>query len=274
MRSTLIGILRSNRALRALNPKAQVCYNVDMTSPAIKKLIKELSDRKGRAEHRMFLVEGEVSVLEFLGSGYSLHALVASTEFLKDHPAEVKPFFDKTSEAKKDEIEKLGTLSSNDKAIGIFLQKEVPAFSMKDEIVLALSDVNDPGNLGTIIRIADWYGIKKIVASKNTVDVYNSKVISATKGSFARVQVHYEDLNSFFESNSSVPVYGADLNGEDVHSFKFAPRAILLMGSESHGIHPELEKYITTYITIPRYGSAESLNVAVATAVVLDNWKR
>jgi TrmH family RNA methyltransferase len=240
----------------------------------MKKLIKELHDKKGRNEHKLFLVEGEVSVLEFLKSDYQLEALIASTEFLADHKSEVKHIAEKILEVKKTELEKLGTLSSNDKAIGIFHQKEIPAFSLGNEIVLALSDVNDPGNLGTILRIADWYGITKIVASKNTVDVYNPKVISATKGSFARVQVYYEDLNQFLENHQGIAVLGADLSGEDVHTYAFPDQGILLMGSESHGIHPSLEKYITQKITIPRYGHAESLNVGIATAIVLDNWKR
>ena len=240
----------------------------------MKKLIKELHDKKGRNEHKLFLVEGEVSVLEFLASDYKLEALIASSEFLQDHKSETQHIAEKIHEVKKTELEKLGTLSSNDKAIGIFHQKEIPAFSLENEIVLALSDVNDPGNLGTILRIADWYGIKKVVASKNTVDVYNSKVISATKGSFARVQVYYEDLNQFLENHQGVAVLGADLSGEDVHTYTFPNQGILLMGSESHGIHPNLEKYITQKITIPRYGQAESLNVGIATAIVLDNWKR
>jgi TrmH family RNA methyltransferase len=241
---------------------------------SVKKLVKELHDKKGRTEHGMFLVEGEVSVLEFLQSNYQLHSLIASGEFLADHGDAVSKVADNTFQVKKDEVEKLGTLSSNDKAIGIFYQKDVPSFEMENEIVLALSDVNDPGNLGTIIRIADWYGISKIVASKNTVDVYNPKVISATKGSFARVQVYYEDLGNFLEAHEGVPVLGADLSGENVHTFSFPDKGILLMGSESHGIHPDLKTYLTQTVTIPRHGHAESLNVGIATAVILDNWKR
>ncbi len=241
---------------------------------SIKKLIKELHDKKVRVAQRLFLVEGEVSVLEFLNSDYDLVAVAASSEFLADHPDVVKKFFGKVVELKKDEVEKLGTLSSNDKAIGVFQQKELPTFEMGDETVLALSDVNDPGNLGTILRIADWYGIKKIVASLNTVDVYNPKVVSATKGSFARVDVYYRDLAGFFKEREGVAVLGADLTGEDIHSFKFPKKGILLMGSESHGIHPDLKKYITQNVTIPRHGNAESLNVGIATAVILDNWKR
>lgn len=240
----------------------------------MKKLIKELHDRKGRNEHKLFLVEGEVSVLEFIESDYQLEVMYGSSEFFKDHSEVIRILGDKAIEVSKSEIEKMGTLSSNDQAIAVFHQKALPEFVMGEEIVLVLSDVNDPGNLGTIIRIADWYGIKKIIASPTTVDVYNSKVISATKGSFARVQVYYQDLEQFFENHSGVPVLGADLHGENVHTFSFPVKGILLMGSESHGIHPTLKQYITQNVTIPKYGDAESLNVGVATAVILDNWLR
>lgn len=241
---------------------------------SLKKLAKELHDRKARTERGLFLVEGEVSVLEFLDSDYELHGLLVTGEFLADHHEVTEKFSKKILEVKKDELSKLGTLSSNDKAIGIFNQKPEKPFSMQNETVLVLSDVNDPGNLGTIIRIADWYGISKIVASKNTVDVYNPKVISATKGSFGRVDVFYANLESFLQEHAGMPVFGADLEGENVHSFNFPKSGFLLMGSESHGIHPELSKRITQKITIPRYGNAESLNVAIATAIILDNWKK
>lgn len=241
---------------------------------SLKKLIKELHERKGRAEHGMFLVEGAVSVLEFLDSGYEIKALLVSPEFLSGHQERLAPFTSITYTLAPTELEKLGTLSSNDKAIAVVRMRSPEAFSIDTEVVLALSDVNDPGNLGTIIRICDWYGIKKIIASKNTVDVYNSKVVSATKGSFARVHVYYEDLHEIFKAHAPIPVLGADLDGEDVHTYSFPRRAFLLMGSESHGIHPDLVHYLTQKITIPRIGNAESLNVGVATAIILDNWMR
>lgn len=241
---------------------------------SLKKLVKELHDKKARAEHGMFLVEGEVSVLEFVGSDYEIEALLVSPKFLSSHQERLAPLAQKTHTVAASELEKLGTLSSNDQAIAVVRQKPTRLFSLGEEVVLALSDVNDPGNLGTIIRICDWYGIKKIVASKNTVDVYNSKVVSATKGSFARVQVYYEDLKQVFTAHPTVPVLGADLDGADVHTYAFPQQAFLLMGSESHGIHPDLVQYLTQKITIPRIGSAESLNVGVATAIILDNWMR
>lgn len=241
---------------------------------SLKKLVKELHDKKSRAEYGMFLVEGAVSVLEFLGSDYVIEALLVSPEFLSGHQERLAPFAAITTTLKPDELEKLGTLTSNDQAIAVVRQKSGEKFSMGQEVVLALSDVNDPGNLGTIIRICDWYGIKKIIASKNTVDVYNSKVVSATKGSFARVQVYYEDLKEIFSAHATVPVLGADLAGADVHTYTFPKQAFLLMGSESHGIHPDLAEHLTQKITIPRIGKAESLNVGVATAIILDNWMR
>jgi TrmH family RNA methyltransferase len=242
-----------------------------------KALIKELHDKKGRTEHQMFLVEGAVSVLDFLYSeeseGYQLHALFGTKEFIRNnHLGERASVY----EATPDEIEKMGTLKSNDQALAVFaMNPQTPfVFDNSDKIILALSDVNDPGNLGTIIRICDWYGIKKIVASKNTVDVYNPKVISATKGSFSRVQVFYEDLGELFTKYNTIPVFGADLQGENVHGYSFPDQAFLLMGSESHGIHPDLISRVTQKITIPKYGGAESLNVGVATAIILDNWMR
>lgn len=245
-----------------------------MDGKSVKKIIKELHDKKARTQYGLFLVEGEVSVLEFLDSPYQLQSLVVTGEFLLKHKNVLRPYLEKITEVKNDELKKLGTLTSNDQAIGVFTQKEKEVFHMEDEIVIVLSDVNDPGNLGTIIRIADWYGVTKIVASKNTVDVYNAKVVSATKGSFARVTVYYEDLVSFFTVHQGVPVIGADLNGKNVHDFSYPKKGFLLMGSESHGIHAELGGMVTEKITIPRYGNAESLNVGIATAVILDNWKR
>jgi TrmH family RNA methyltransferase len=143
----------------------------------------------------------------------------------------------------------------------------------KNEVVIVLDEIKDPGNLGTIIRIADWYGIDNIVASKNTVDFYNPKVITATKGSFTRVNMFYTDLNDFL-SKTKLPILGAFLNGENIHETKFPVSGILVMGNESNGVSKEIEILITKKITIPAYGKAESLNVAIATAIILDNWKR
>ncbi len=138
---------------------------------------------------------------------------------------------------------------------------------------MALESINDPGNLGAIIRIADWYGIEKILCSSDTVDFYNPKVIAASMGSFLRVQVQYGDLSELLK-NTALPVLGAFLDGTNVHKFQFPTEGILVIGSEAHGISPALEKIVTEKITIPRTGKAESLNAAIATAIICDNWLR
>lgn len=247
---------------------------------ALKKLVKSLHDKKGRQEHGLFLVEGKVSVSEFLRTDYTIQTLVvteAYLELLRDEQlmmlveTRMIPVMITTPEI----LTRIGTLATNDHALAIVEQKNKDSdmFDLKNPMIV-LDHVNDPGNLGTIIRIADWYGIRHIICSPDTVDVYNPKVVSATKGSLARVHVSYRSLESLFKEYPTVPVIGADLHGESLHTFSFPEVGFLLMGSESHGIHPDLTQYITERITIPRYGHAESLNVGVATAVIMDTWKR
>jgi RNA methyltransferase, TrmH family len=240
--------------------------------PKILKLIRGLQDKKTRTEQSLFLVEGEKSFLEAIESEYEAHSVFATRGFLDAHPDVMKKYAGLVHIVDENELASVGTMITNKSVIGVFHQRQNSQLSIGSEVVLALSDVNDPGNLGTIIRIADWYGIKKIIASTNTVDVYNPKVISATKGSFTRVAVYYQDLAEFLGSNEGVPIFGADLDGESVHTMKFPAKGILLMGSESHGIAPEITAHITKKITIPKYGGAESLNVGVATGIILDRW--
>jgi RNA methyltransferase, TrmH family len=147
----------------------------------------------------------------------------------------------------------------------------------ENEFVLVLDDIRDPGNLGTILRIADWYGIKKVICSENTVDFYNPKVISASMGSFTRIKIYYSEISKYIENidkKVNIEIIGTFLNSENVHRFDFPTSGYIVLGNESNGISTEVEKYITKKITIPRFGHAESLNVGIATAVVLDNLKR
>ena len=248
-----------------------------MLTKAIAKHIKELHEKKHRAEYGEFLVEGEKNVAELLNSDFVITSLFVTRDFENNY----RPLIQKTkinySIVEQAELEKSGTLESNNAAIAIVQQKKNEVFDSTsleaNEIILALDDVRDPGNLGTIIRIADWYGIQKIICSETTTDFYNSKTISATRGSFTRVTVFYTDLTNFLKS-SPVPVLGAFLEGENVHTTKFPISGILLVGSESHGISATLSEIVKQRITIPQYGDAESLNVSVATAIILDNWKR
>ncbi|MEI6480530.1 MAG: RNA methyltransferase [bacterium] len=236
--------------------------------------MKSLHEKKHRNETGLFLVEGAKNITELLDSDYIIDSLLVTKIFFEENKKLIENKNIICDIVDQNEIEKVSTLESNDAALAVVKQKENTSFVMpKNELFIALDDVRDPGNLGTIIRIADWYGIKNIIASETTADFYNSKVISATKGSFMRVNVFYTDLSHFL-SQTKLPILGAFLEGENVHTVKFPKEGILLMGNESRGISEDIEKYVSKKITIPSFGKAESLNVSVATAVILDNWKR
>jgi len=238
------------------------------------KLIKSLHDKKNRVELGLFLVEGEKSVVEVLNSDFEIDFILTTTEFFDKYGEKIREKAKTYEIVNQFDLEKVGTFETNDSALAVVKQKENTEPKIeKSEIVLALDEIKDPGNLGTIIRISDWYGIKNIVASKETVDFYNPKVITATKGSFTRVNIFYTDLQDFL-SETKLPILGAFLNGNNIHKTKFPNSGILLMGNESNGVSKEIEKFVTEKITIPAYGKAESLNVAIATAIILDNWKR
>jgi RNA methyltransferase, TrmH family len=240
------------------------------------KLIRSLHDKKNRQELGLFLVEGAKSVVEVLQSDFEIEQVYCTSSFSDNNfeLLESKAGRGKIEIAEIFELEKVGTLETNDAAIAIVKQKLNTLLVISEEqITLVLDDVRDPGNLGTIIRIADWYGIKNIIASKTTTDFYNSKVISASKGSFTRVNFFYTDLSDIL-SKTELPILGAFMEGQDVHRYKFPTKGILIMGNESNGISREIEKLITEKITILRLGQAESLNVGIATAIIIDNWKR
>ncbi len=237
------------------------------------KLISSLHEKKHRTELGLFLVEGEKAVVEVLKSDFTLRDIFITQTFFDSHQQLILERGVEYSIVEQTEIEKIGTLESNNAALAVVMQKENIPIVIADEIILALDDIRDPGNLGTIIRIADWYGITKIVASPNTTDIYNSKTIAASMGSFTRVSVFYTNLSEYLKK-TKVPILGAYLDGESVHTFSFPKSGILIMGNESHGIDESLSHIITKKITIPSGGNAESLNVSMATAVILDNWKR
>ncbi|UFH53539.1 RNA methyltransferase [Spirosoma sp. KNUC1025] len=240
------------------------------------KYIQSLHQKKYRHQHGAFLVEGAKSVQEVLQSNFQTELVVATEAFYKENahltdrqriPVEIASVAD---------LERAGTLESNNAALAIVRTKENgPLLAEPDEIALILDDIRDPGNLGTILRIADWYGVRKILCSETTADVYNPKVISASKGSFTRVNWWYGDVtNVLSQSGGQLAVYGAFLDGADVHTQPFAKSGYLVMGNESNGIRPEVAQYVTQRVTIPRYGDAESLNVGIATAILLDNIRR
>ncbi|MBS1949772.1 MAG: RNA methyltransferase, TrmH family [Cytophagales bacterium] len=240
-----------------------------MLSKAKIKFAKSLQVKKYRKEAQSFVVEGEKSIVELLTSDFEVVWLAGSTEFLDRHEHLVSK---KTEliETNEKELAQLGSFQTNGTAIAVVKMKPNLAPVRSDEFCLALDDLKDPGNVGTIIRTADWYGIKSIIASEETADFYNSKTISATMGSFCRVQVYYTDLSSYLKQKRQ-PVYGAFMEGEDVHQAHFETNGILVIGSESHGISEKLSPFIDHRITISRIGRAESLNAAMATGIILDN---
>ncbi|MEO1051136.1 MAG: RNA methyltransferase [Bacteroidota bacterium] len=245
-----------------------------MISKAKAKFIKSLQIKKYRKEEQCFVVEGAKSVQELLASDFEVLELYATDHFLEANDTLIRQRQVAVEEVKEKELSVVGSYQSNNAALAVVACKPDQELTVEsNEYLLALDDVNDPGNLGTIIRTADWYGINKIVASESTVDIYNPKVIAASKGSFTRVTIHYSDLTSYLKG-LTIPVYGAYLEGENLHSTKFDSSGILLMGSESNGISSNLEHLVTHKVSIPRYGGAESLNVGMATAIFCDNLRR
>ncbi|QMW06614.1 TrmH family RNA methyltransferase [Spirosoma foliorum] len=240
------------------------------------KYIQSLHQKKYRQQYGAFLVEGAKSVQEVLQSDFQIELVVATEAFYKENARLTDHQRTPVEIASVGDLERAGTLESNNAALAVVKTKENrPLLAEPGEIALILDDIRDPGNLGTILRIADWYGVRKILCSETTADVYNPKVISASKGSFTRVQWWYGNVVEVLnQKNTPLAVYGAFLGGEDVHTLAFSQSGYLVMGNESNGIRPEVAQFVTQRVTIPRYGDAESLNVGIATAVLLDNIRR
>jgi len=242
-----------------------------MLSKATIKFIKSLQVKKYRKQEQCFLVEGAKSVLELLASDFETIMLLGTAEFLSGIKAPPKC---EVIEVPENALEGLGEFRTNRTALAVARQKaNRPLEISSSEFALVLDNISDPGNLGTIVRTADWYGIRKIIASPDTADFYNPKVISATMGSFTRVNIFYTELSGYL-SRTLLPVYGAFLKGRDIHTVAFGEGGLIVIGSESHGISNGLVPFVKEKITIPRYGGAESLNAAIATAIICDNLRR
>lgn len=242
-------------------------------SPTKKKIkfIKSLLLKKNRKINNAFLVQGEKNILAALNSNYEINTLVITSEFYEKHN-DISKLCKNIYISDSKIISNLSNLKTNNSGIAIFKIKDLSPLTLnKNNYYLALDNISDPGNLGTIIRIADWYGITKIICSENTVDFYNPKVIQASMGSFAKISAYYLNLEIFLK-NLNLPIFAATLNGKNIHKFNFPKGGILLIGNESLGINKNLLNLIDKKITIPKYGSAESLNAAIATAVICDKW--
>ncbi len=217
-------------------------------------------------------MQGAKAVKETLASDFAVVTLCGTESFLRD--VKYAGRVQEVIETSEKELTGLGSVDVNTSALAVVQIKPArkPHFD-PNSFTLVLDDIRDPGNLGTIIRTADWYGISSIVASHETADMYSPKVINATMGSFLRVLVHYDSLEEIL-ATANLPVFGAFLDGQDVHTMNFGKGGLVIVGNESRGISPAAERFVTHRITIPRIGIAESLNASVATAVILDNISR
>lgn len=230
-------------------------------------LLKSLQHKKFRREHGLFLVEGHKSIAEFIASDYSVDTIYYTSAF---DPKVLKLSRKINScEISVTDLERISSLKTPQDVAALI---KIPHRDVLDhnelrgKFSLVLDSIQDPGNLGTIIRIADWFGINNVICSDDTVDAYNPKVVQACMGSLARVRVHYADLTSFL-TEIKLPVFGALLDGENIYQADFGGEGLIIMGNEGNGIRPEIQKFVGQAITIPRGGRAESLNVAIATAI-------
>ncbi|AHJ97883.1 TrmH family RNA methyltransferase [Hymenobacter swuensis] len=246
-----------------------------MVSKAVAKYVHALHLKKYRLRHGAFLVEGGKSVRELLSSGILTERLLITAEFNEKIHAEL-PASLPVDVVSEEELTRLGTLSTNNTALAIArLPEEKPLVPAAGQLLLALDEVRDPGNVGTLIRLADWYGLAGVICSDTCADPWAPKTVAATMGSFTRVPVWQRNLPEWLGSLApDLPVYGADLHGENVHRLTLRPTGVLVMGSESHGLTPPVEACLTQRLHIPGRGQAESLNVAVSAAILLDNFYR
>lgn len=233
------------------------------------KLITSLQQKKYRQKHQLFVAEGVKVVKELLASSLEVEQLYTTEEsFISPKNVEVTLI-------SENELKKISTLKTPNKVLGLFkIPKEEEV--NKSNFMVALDGINDPGNLGTIIRLCDWFGVSELICSKNTVDCYNQKVVQSTMGSLTRVHVSYVDLSEFLK-NTSLPIYTADMHGDNVYTTSLPQKAILVMGNEANGISSEIAEIVKNSVTIPRFGDlqrTESLNVATATAILLSEFKR
>ena len=228
------------------------------------KLIQKLHHKKYRNELNLFIVEGKKSINEFLQAGYTPQLLIATEAFTTNVPQHL------ITSVSKDELRKVSTLQNPDEGLAVFEQPKHKGI-LQEGVIVALDNVQDPGNLGTIIRLCDWFGVETLLCNTQTVDCYNPKVVQASMGSLTRVAVHYLDLAAFL-TTTALPVYTMDLEGENLYTATFPKDCILILGNEANGISSEVRALSNEVITIPRFSQhqrTESLNVAMAGAIIL-----
>lgn len=226
----------------------------------------------------VFVAEGNKMVSDLLPY-LSCELLIVTSEYLQSISI-AEYTIDEVIEVSKTDLSRASLMKNPQQVLAVFKK---PAYSgseldFSDQLILALDGIQDPGNLGTIIRLADWYGIENILCSLDTVDAFNPKVVQATMGALARVKVHYTELSDWFVNNRHIPVYGTFLDGEDMYEVEMSKTGVILMGNEGNGIRSDMNVFVDKKIYIPNFPkgkiTSESLNVAVATAIICSEFRR
>ena len=236
--------------------------------------IKSLHQKKYRKENEIFIIEGIKSIVEFIPSAYQLHSIYYLAEYkslLPNLPSNIKLF-----EVNNAELDKISTLHTPQGILALVNFQKKSTFNLadlKNNFTLVLDGIQDPGNLGTIIRTADWFGFKNIICSLDTVEIYNPKTIQATMGSLCRVNIYEQDLPEWLK-HIGIPIFGALLEGENSYTIDWGKEGLLILGNEGQGISAEVLKFIQHPVTIPRIGSAESLNVAISAGILCSEISR
>lgn len=241
-----------------------------------------LSQKKNRDKECKFIAEGTKLVNDLLHSSYHVLSVFSISENIQSQIYQEQSSTSEFQIISENEMRRITQLKNPSNVLALV---EIPNITfqiqdIKDQITIFLDDIQDPGNLGTIIRTADWFGIKNIICSKNTVDIYNPKVVQASMGSITRVKLFYTDIIEFFESVSlfNIPIYGTFLNGNDIYQHPLSPNGIIIMGNEGSGIRKDIEKFIKNKLHIPCFQKTEltpeSLNVSVATAIICSEFRR
>ncbi|RZK48701.1 MAG: RNA methyltransferase [Pedobacter sp.] len=229
--------------------------------------IKSLHLKKFRKSEGLFIVEGLKSITEFINSSFKIHSIYIDLDYFSEYPN--LPTNIHRIDTNEINLKKISGLQQPQGALALIYipnNKQIDPKVLKNKFTLVLDDIQDPGNFGTILRTADWFGIENIICSKGTVDMYNLKVVQSTMGALSRINIYYEDLPEFL-SNISIPIYGALLNGESIYNTSFKKEGLIILGNEGHGISEKLLDFIQKPVTIPKVGLSESLNVAISAAI-------
>lgn len=246
------------------------------------KFINSLKRKKYRKEHKLFIAEGTKVIEELFNSYFQVKWLFCNKDGFDYFSTKVKNKTTITTVSDK-ELSRISNFKTPQKALALVKipQNKLEIDNLKNKLSLFLDDVNDPGNLGTIIRVAGWFGIENIFCSPDTVDVYNPKVIQASMGAIAGVNIFYESKTVFFNEinrKTDLKIYGTLLDGENIYSKNLSQSGIIILGSESHGISPEVQEFITDKLHIPSFAhkkqGVESLNVAIAASIVCSEFRR